>query len=1049
MIIKYLRLLLSLAVSIQVAINASAAEKPNVLFIAIDDMNDWTTLFDDDNPIQTPNLKRLAARGCFFSKAYCASPGCNPSRTAIMTGLRPTTSGVYGNPDAWRQIIPDAVTLPQYFKRHGGYATRGAGKIFHHGKSGAGDPDNPDFEQFFKKLPIRGPGQNKNYNGYRKPPNRRLSSVGFDWGEHDQKMIDVDMCEWVEARMEEKWDKPLFLAAGIFNPHLPFYAPKETFSRYPLENIVMPDMPNGDLSDVGEVAKRMVRKEFWIWDNTTAAKPGSVGSLRRMVQCYQAAADFSDQMVGRLLDKLDESGRADNTIIVLWSDHGYHLGDKECCVKFTLWDKANHVPFIIVAPGVTMPGSRCDTPVGLIDIYPTLLELARLPAKADNDGVSLVPLLKNPDRKWDRPALMTEGPGNHAVRSDRWRYIRYSDGAQELYDHENDPWEHKNLVADPEHAEVISAHRKWLPKHESSGKGMSHLYMEPPTAGAGLPESGFSRPRTAVGGEPTKQSTPKSEEQKRDENKSTPAASKQTDSVKNASPVPRFHFADTLEEQEKQLAENPLLKRFRKSREKLLKDRHHPIYHFTSPEHRLNDPNGLSYWNGKWHMFYQGYPPEYPRQHWGHAISDDLIHWRDLPYAIYPGPERACFSGTVYIDHDTNRAIAMYHGTEVGTMVATSSDPLLLNWKKVTGNAVIPYPQPGEPKPEYNIFDPCVWKKGDWYYALTAGPKGGMQFRSMYLHRSKDLATWEHLHEFLENDRYSLAGDDGACPYFWPIGTGENKQHILLHFSHMSGGKYMLGDYDTDRDKFLVSDGGDFNFGAWGPCGLHAPSAYPDGKGGVNVVFNVNEGKKTDGWNRMMSLPRNLTLRKNGLFNPLNIEPAGEVESLRGEHVHVAEMNLPANKEVVLDNVKGNAMEIVANFAPQFGQTIELNVLRSPDGEEVTRIQCFRDRGMRILGNRTEPPTVVSIDSSRSTIAGDVIGRPPETAQVDMPSNEPLKLRVFIDRSIVEVFINGRQCLTARVYPDRNDSLDVSLRSQGNDAKLMSLDAWQMKNIYE
>jgi beta-fructofuranosidase len=517
--------------------------------------------------------------------------------------------------------------------------------------------------------------------------------------------------------------------------------------------------------------------------------------------------------------------------------------------------------------------------------------------------------------------------------------------------------------------------------------------------------------------------------------------------IPNASKTPHYTFSDTLEEQLEELKTNPLLERFRVSRAQLLQDPHHPIFHFTSPENRLNDPNGLCFWNGQWHMFYQGYPPEHPRQHWGHAISDDLIHWRDLPYAIYPGPERACFSGSVFVEK--GRAIAMYHGTEVGTMAATSSDPLLLNWEKVTGGPVIPYPQPGEPQPEYNIFDPCIWKHGDRYYALTAGPKGGMQFRSMYLHRSEDLAKWEHLHEFLEHDRFSLAGDDGACPYFWPIGSGENQKHILCHFSHMSGGKYILGTYDTEHQKFVVENGGDFNFGSWGPCGLHAPSAYPDGKGGVNVIFNVNEGKPTKGWNRMMSLPRNLTLREDGTFNPLNIEPAGDVESLRGDQVHIGKTTLPANKEIVLDNVSGNSMEIVAEIAPEKGQTIELNVLRSADGEEVTRIQCFRDRGMRILGNKKSPPTVVSIDSSRSTIAGDVLGRPPETATVDMGAKEPLKLRVFVDRSIVEVFINGRQCLTARVYPDRDDSLGVSLRAQGRDATLTSLDAWRMESIYE
>ncbi len=435
-------------------------ERPNVLFIAIDDMNDWTTLFDPANPIRTPNLERLAARGTFFTRAYCAAPGCNPSRTAIMTGLRPSTSGVYTNKDYWRKILPHAVTLSQYFMRHG-YAAKGAGKIFHHGRSGASDPNNPDFQAFFKLLKTRAPAQN--YNGYTKQFERHLGSTAWDWGEHTQKMIDLDTVEWIEARMEEKWDRPMFLAAGIFKPHLPFYAPPDTFQRYPIDKTKLPPMPEHDLDDVPEIAREMAHTEFFIYSNVTKQKPGSPGSLQRMVQCYQASADFADQMVGRLIDKLDATGRAGNTIIVLWADHGYHLGDKESCVKFTLWEKANHVPLIIVAPGVTTPGTRCDTPVSLLDIYPTLLELAGLPPKPDNEGQSLVPLLKDPSAKRERPPVMTWQRGNHAVRTERWRYIRYRDGSEELYDHSKDPWEWHNLANDPQYADVIAGLRRWLP----------------------------------------------------------------------------------------------------------------------------------------------------------------------------------------------------------------------------------------------------------------------------------------------------------------------------------------------------------------------------------------------------------------------------------------------------------------------------------------------------------------------------------------------------------------------------------------------------------
>lgn len=535
----------------------------------------------------------------------------------------------------------------------------------------------------------------------------------------------------------------------------------------------------------------------------------------------------------------------------------------------------------------------------------------------------------------------------------------------------------------------------------------------------------------------------------------------QTTPGKYASSVPRFTFSNTLEEQEKELAENPLLKRFYESRAKLLEDPHYPRYHFSSPENKLNDPNGLSFWNGKWHMFYQGYPPEDPRQHWGHAISDDLIHWRDLPYAIYPDPERACFSGSVYIEKD--RAIAMYHGTEVGTMVAVSSDPLLLNWEKVTGQAVIPEWIAGPPPLPNRIFDPAIFKEGDYYYALTAGQTpdgpGGKRVRAAYLHRSKDLANWQYIQPFLENDRYGLVGDDGACPYFWPIGKNGEK-HMMIHYSHTSGGKWLLGNLDRDRMKFVVTDGGDFNHGASAPGGVHAPSVFPDGKGGLIVIFNMNPGYPSKGWNQLMSLPRRITLAPEDKLDPIRQEPAGDFASLRGNHERLTNRNLPANKDVILKNVSGNTLELIAEIDPKDAQAIELEVLRSSDGEEKTRILIQPERGYapRLFGLDEQRArrssgavmfdTVVTLDNSRSSSLPEAQSRPPEVDSFLREKGEPLKLHIFIDRSVVEVFVNGKACVAARVYPGREDSLGVALRAQGSDAELLSLDAWQMGTIY-
>jgi beta-fructofuranosidase len=524
-----------------------------------------------------------------------------------------------------------------------------------------------------------------------------------------------------------------------------------------------------------------------------------------------------------------------------------------------------------------------------------------------------------------------------------------------------------------------------------------------------------------------------------------------------------------LAAQETDLHANPFLRRFAESRRKLAADPYRPIYHFVSPESGLNDPNGLCSWRGKWHLFYQGYPPENPKPHWGHAVSDDLVHWRDLPYAIFPGLEDSCWSGSTLVEED--RVIAMYHGHQLGNMVAVASDPLLLDWQKVAEQAIIPIPgsiwtslvgkaqSPGlggslPPDGAINfVYDPCIWKKNGLYYSISGGALphefSGRRTRAEFLFCSRDLKTWEYLHPFCEGDIFGLVGDDGACPYFWPIGD----RHILLHFSHMSGGAYMLGDYDTLRDKFVVTSGGRFNFGAATPAGVHAPSATPDGKGGVIVIFNINPGKPTPGWNQIMSLPRRLALTGK---DELKVQPAGDIASLRGEHQRVAAMSLPANREVVLDGVGGNTIEILAEIDPMSAPMVEMNVLRSPGKEEITRIAFFKQRGYQDWERFTgwdrwyeSCDSLVTIDSSYASELPDVTSRAPETAPVYLAPEETLRLRVFIDKSVVEVFVNDRQCLAVRVYPGRSESTGVSLRAQGADAALRSLDVWQMKSIYD
>lgn len=437
---------------------------PNVLFIALDDLNDWTKVLDPKAPIRTPNIERLAKRGTLFTHAYCASAACNPSRTAIMTGLRPTTSGVYGNQTDWRKALPDAVTLPQHFMAHG-YRAEGAGKIFHHHYGGAFH-DQASFDDFLMMPnPPDAPMPKKKLNGLAK-----YGSPNTDWGPwpaDEADAIDVRTADYVIRSLRKKHTKPFFLAAGIFRPHMPFFAPQRFFDLYPANDVTMPEIMKGDIDDLPSGASKLLTSKKWFFRELMKIEAKSPGTWKEAVRGYQASTTFADAQVGRILDALNNSDYADNTIIVLWSDHGYHLGEKEHWEKFALWEKTNHVPFIIVAPGVTRPGTRCEHPVSLIDMYPTLIELCDLKSKPELDGISLVPLLKNPDAEWSRPALMTYMRGNHAVRDRRWRYIRYKDGTEELYDHQNDPNEWANVAGDPKNKRIIDRLKQWLPATEA------------------------------------------------------------------------------------------------------------------------------------------------------------------------------------------------------------------------------------------------------------------------------------------------------------------------------------------------------------------------------------------------------------------------------------------------------------------------------------------------------------------------------------------------------------------------------------------------------
>ncbi len=458
--------LLTTGAAAATSLGATGQAKPNVLFLSVDDLNDWIGCLRGYPGVKTPNLDRLAQRGVLFSNAHCASPLCNPSRTALLTGLRPATTGIYNNEQWWRPVLPNAVTIPQYFKAHG-YHVAGAGKVFHH-VVGHNPPDQWDEFQlqefddnWYRRLDYY-PWVKKVPNPPGHPFNGLKNFQGeFDWGaleKPEREYGDMKAVNFGCQFLKRQHTKPFFLAVGLFHPHIPMFAPQSYFDLYPADKVTLPPIKEDDLVDLPKAAQemasfrrdeheRIVRENKW----------------KDAVRAYLASISFADAMIGQMLDALDASPYAKNTTIVFWSDNGWHLGEKQHWHKSTLWERSTHVPMIWAGAGIGMPGVTRAQPVNLLDIYPTLVDICGLPKRPELEGLSLAPLLKDARAK-RTPTVSTYLEGNHSVRDERWRYTRYQDGSEELYDRRRDPNEWDNLASQRGHAKLKARLAQWMPK---------------------------------------------------------------------------------------------------------------------------------------------------------------------------------------------------------------------------------------------------------------------------------------------------------------------------------------------------------------------------------------------------------------------------------------------------------------------------------------------------------------------------------------------------------------------------------------------------------
>ena len=442
----------------------------NVLFIAIDDLNDWVGCLGGNPQAITPNFDRFAKNhAMIMNKAYCPSTVCGPTRSALLTGKHATYTGVYGNGQNLKHALKakELETLPEYFGNRG-YHTLSRGKIFHK----HGDPNSPggvDEGQWAFHEFVKAKGSNGATLWEEKPKLAGIKSGGspFTWAAVEgptEKTKDYSTCEWAANQFERDFDgKPFFMAVGISKPHLPWSVPQEFFDLYSLNEIEAAPFQRNDLDDIVRENGKPIFKptsRFLLADGNDMHRQAN--------RAYLACVSYADHCLGVLFDSLEKSQYADNTIVMIWGDHGWHLSEKLHYGKTGLWEESARVPFLVNVPGVTPPNMKCDGVINLIDMYPTLLELCGLPPNLDNDGRSFAQLLKNPSMEWNYPTLTTYQFKNHSITDGRYRYTWYggrADGAEELYDHDTDPLEHTNLASNLEYKEVIARLQQHVPTH--------------------------------------------------------------------------------------------------------------------------------------------------------------------------------------------------------------------------------------------------------------------------------------------------------------------------------------------------------------------------------------------------------------------------------------------------------------------------------------------------------------------------------------------------------------------------------------------------------
>jgi sucrose-6-phosphate hydrolase SacC (GH32 family)/arylsulfatase A-like enzyme len=1097
-----------------------ADHKPNVLFLVVDDLRPDLGCYGVKQ-VQSPNIDRLAARGMVFEHAYCQVAVCNASRSSLLAGARPDTTRIFDNQHFLRPQMPDVITLPQHFMNNG-WHTVSLGKVFHHSEKEPGDdPKSWSEPSWYHSETYRSwfnPETLAEMNRKKKLPEKQRPKIirgpPYEWSdEPDDSYPDGQTAQKAIETLQrlKTADQPFFLGVGFLKPHLPFTCPRKYWEMYPPETIKLPD----NYFPPKNVPAPALHNDYELRTYGGVPATGDISDALalNLIRGYRACTTFVDVQIGRVLDELDRLGLRENTIVILWGDNGYHLGENGLFTKMTNFELGTHIPLILSVPGQKTAGQRSAALVEYVDVYPTLAELAGLPLPSHLEGTSFAPLLENPAQEWKNAVFSQyvrvgkEKFMGRSVRTDRWRYTEWKDMKDELvgtelYDEQDDPKENVNIAGEAENKSIVAEMAKRLRDGWKAALPAS-VKQDTPAAPVAAPSAVPAGPRADVvfgdfegkdmggwkvtgegfqpkpfvpgdrftafegkmlawsgrGGPQSKGTllSPEFEVQRAFINflsagaRDLPAnlgvellvdgkvvRASSASEAKDPSKALYWRTWDVrdLAGRSAQIRVNDqstagwiAVDAFTQSDQpknvpmdasRLGYESLRPQFHYTALTGWLNDANGLLFFQGQWHLFHQHRPPDYPRIVWGHAVSNDLLHWQRLGPAIKLDDGDSAASGSGFVDEqnisglkrgDLPPLLLFYarhpsdiHSDKITQCLAFSTDGGH-TFEQFAGNPLLRTPDSTDRDPKVFYYEPSH----AWFMALSLSRNNEHREQATYgIFRSPDLKSWKLIQELGPGPWY------WECPDLFPLAVDNDPGHTKWVFEKGSG-DYMIGTFGDEGFKpetepIRTQWGGSF-YGA---------QTFTNAPGGRRVLIAWMSTAKDgpNSWpgmpfNQQMSFPRELTLRTTPEGPRLFREPIPEIAQLYAATHELAAQTLEPGRNA-LKGVSGDLLDLQMEIEPGNAAQVTLKLR----GEKI--VYDVKEKKLKMFGR---PIAMEPVDGK-------------------------LILRVLLDRTSIELFGNRGAVTFSGVFYPAGDNHQLALIVEGGPARVSKLTVHELRSIW-